>query len=211
MGGLLLSYALIARGQALWLIPVAAGFPLIAPLTAVGLCEVSRRREAQLPVSWRSILSSLRGREDQQVLMLAGLLFIGFSFWMGLAHGIFAIFAESMIGAESQALLTSTSGIAMLAVGSLVGALVALAFYSITIVSLPMMVDRDVDFITAIIVSLATMRNNKPVMLAWALLIALSLFVAMLPLFLGLLVVLPVLGHATWHLYQRVVTSRAAA
>ena len=79
----------------------------------------------------------------------------------------------------------------------------ALAFYSITVVSLPMLVDRQVDFITAIIVSLASVRSNKLVLLTWAFVIAITLFIAMLPLFLGLLVVLPVLGHTTWHLYRR--------
>jgi len=81
----------------------------------------------------------------------------------------------------------------------------ALAIYAITVVSLPMLVDREVDFITAIIVSLGTIRSNKLVMLTWAILIAILLFIAILPLFMGLLVVLPVLGHATWHLYRRLV------
>ncbi|OZA92303.1 MAG: hypothetical protein B7X57_08505 [Erythrobacter sp. 34-65-8] len=93
----------------------------------------------------------------------------------------------------------------MLAVGSVLGGLMALAFYAITVMSLPMLVDREVDFLTAIIVSLATMRSNGTIMLVWAIVIAATLFVAMVPLFLGLLVALPVLGHATWHLYRRVV------
>ena len=93
----------------------------------------------------------------------------------------------------------------MLLVGSFVGALMALAFFAVTVMSLPMLVDREVDFITAIIVSLATVRSNKIVLLAWAFTIASSLFVAIVPVFLGLFVVLPVLGHATWHLYRRSV------
>jgi uncharacterized membrane protein len=93
----------------------------------------------------------------------------------------------------------------MLVIGGLVGALMALAFYAITVISLPMLVDREVDFLTAIIVSLATFRSNTPVMIGWAGLVAVILFAAMLPLFLGLFVALPVLGHATWHLYRRAV------
>ena len=120
------------------------------------------------------------------------------------AHGIFAIFlAESGIGSESLALLATGAGLMMLLVGGIVGALMALAFDAITVISLPMLVDRNVDFITAIIASLASVRSNKLVLLIWAVVIAGALFVAMLPLFLGLLVVLPVLGHATWHLYRR--------
>ena len=92
----------------------------------------------------------------------------------------------------------------MLLVGGAVGALIAFVFYSITVISLPLMVHREVDFLTAIIVSMATVRANMTVMLVWAFVIAATLFIAMLPFFAGLFVVLPVLGHATWHLHRRV-------
>ena len=205
-GGLALSWLLATRGSSMWLIPAASGFPLIAPFTAVGLYEVSRRREAGLPLSWGAVLGALRGRGDDQLLMIGGFVFVGFTFWMILAHGIFAIFmAESGVGGESLAMLQTTSGIAMLAVGTVTGALMAFLFYAVTVISLPLLVDKDIDFLTAIIKSLRAVQLNRMVMVVWATIIAATLFAAMIPAFLGLLVVLPVLGHATWHLYRRVV------
>lgn len=205
--GLFMLRALAERGSAGWVFTLAAGFPLLAPFTAVGLYEVSRRREAGLPMKWGAILGALRGRGDEQLLLMGGLIFVAFTFWIIVAHGIFAIFmAESGIGGESLAMLGTNSGIAMLAVGSMVGGLMALAFFAVTVMSLPMLLDRDVDFLTAIITSLRTMRDNSFAMLVWAALIAVLLGLAMLPLFLGLLLILPVLGHATWHLYRRVVS-----
>lgn len=205
IAGIVLSYLLITTGETTWLIPVASGFPLIAPFTAVGLYEVSRRREAGLPLGWGVVLGALNGRGDGQILSMGVIMFVAFGFWMIVAHAVFAIFlAEAGLGSDLLAILTIPAGIAMLVVGTIIGGVMALVFYMVTVISLPMLVDRGVDFITAIIASLRAFRRNRLVLLIWAAIVAGVLFLAMLPLFVGLLVALPVLGHATWHLYQRV-------
>lgn len=159
-------------------------------------------------MSWGAVLGALRGRGDEQLILMGGIVFVGLSFWIIIAHTIFAIFmAGSGMGAELLEALRTQAGMTMLLVGGAVGALIAYAFYAVTLFSLPMLVDRDVDFISAIITSIRALRANRLVLRVWAVVIAAALFLAMLPLFLGLLVVLPVLGHATWHLYRRGVPS----
>ena len=206
LAGLAIGWAAVAANEPTWLIPAMAGFPLVAPFVAVGLYEASRRREAGEPLSWRAVLGALKGHGDDQILSMGVIVFVAFSFWMIVAHAIFAIFmAQSGMGGESMAALLTPAGLAMLAFGSAVGAVMAFAFYAMTVISLPMLVERKVDFLTAIIASFKVVRGNFAVMIGWAAIIAGVLFAAMLPAFLGLIVALPVLGHATWHLYRRAV------
>ena len=201
--GIALAYVLLTRGELTWLIPATAGFPLLAPLAAVGLYEVSRRREAGTRPDWASVLGAVRGHGDDQILSMGVIIFVAFGFWVIIAHLVFSVFvAEAGAGAESLAFLTTPLGIAMLAVGSVIGGIIALCFYAITVFSLPMLVHREVDFLTAIFASLARFKANAGVLMIWAAVIAAALLASVLLAFFGLLVVLPVFGHATWHLYR---------
>lgn len=205
VAGLVLLWGVSRVGEGWWTVPLIAGFPLFAPFAAVGLYEVSRRREAGEPLSWRAVLGAFHARGDDQLLMIGGLVFVAFALWIGMAHGIFAIFlGESGIGSTSPAQLLSPQGLAMLGVGGAIGGVFALALFAATVLSIPMLVDREVDFISAIILSFTAIARNTAVMLVWAAIIAGLLALALIPAFLGLLIALPVLGHATWHLYRRV-------
>ena len=211
IAGLAIGWATLAGGSLTWLIPAIAGFPLVAPFIAVGLYEASRRRAGNEPLTWRAVLGALKGHGDDQILSMGVIVFVAFSFWMIVAHAIFAVFVGESglnigIGRDPLAALLTREGLTMLGVGSAVGAGMAFVFYAMTVISLPLLVERKVDFLTAIIASLTVVRRNFAVMLGWAVLIAVLLFAAMLPAFLGLLIALPVLGHATWHLYTRAVS-----
>ncbi len=208
LGGIALAYATIWLGEISWLIPAVAGFPLLAPFLAVGLYEVSRRREYGIAVDWPAVLGAIRGRGHDQILSMGVLIFVGFGFWVIIAHLIFSVFlVEAGAGSESLEFLITPMGLAMLAVGSLIGGVIALVFYAVTVISLPMLVDREVDFLTAIFASLKAVRDNSVVLLIWAVCIAMLLALAFSLAFLGLLVVVPVLGHATWHLYRRTIAT----
>ncbi len=208
LGGLVLTAVASAAGQEWWLMPFVVGFPLIAPFAAVGLYEVSRRIEAGQPLIWREVLSVVVAQKDRQVPTMAMLVLLMFMFWVFVAHTTFALFmgVSSLTNiTSSPELLWQGRGLVMLAVGTLIGAGFAAVLFSITVVGLPLILDREVDLVSAIIASFQAVGTNLPVMLAWALVIAALLFLGILPMFLGLFIVLPVLGHASWHMYRRLM------
>ncbi|MCX7888972.1 MAG: DUF2189 domain-containing protein [Rhodobacteraceae bacterium] len=205
-GGILLYLVYAAAGQEWWLAPVAVGFPLLAPFAATGLYEVSRRLESGRPLAWGAVLGVVFAQKDRQVPAMAAVILVVFLFWMFVAHALFALFMGLRAfnaGNDIATLFLTGNGPVMLLVGGAVGAGFALVLFATTVCGLPMLLDREVDFVTAMITSVAVVRANPGPMLLWAWIVAAALFAAMLPLFLGLFVALPVLGHATWHLYRR--------
>ncbi|GIX12098.1 MAG: membrane protein [Paracoccaceae bacterium] len=221
--GILFGAIYVACGLSIWavlrlwnipwaILPLAVGFPLIGPFVAVGLYEVSRRLSRGERPRWGPVLAVVLGERNRQIPWMSAVIVGVFLAWLFIADVIFALFlglGPHMRGQTLQDVLASPDGLAMLAVGSLVGAAIALVLYAITVVSLPLLLDREVDFVTAMLVSIRVVRMNPAPMLAWAALIAVLMFLALLPAFLGLMVVLPVLGHASWHLYARAVAPEA--
>jgi uncharacterized membrane protein len=206
LGGMVLYAVFLAAGQSWWFIPIAVGFPLLAPFAATGLYEVSRRLESGEALSWGAIAGCVLAQKDRQVPSMAMVIMLAFMFWVFVAHTIFALFfGLQPISGSTTEMLLSQSGLVMLLVGGIIGGAMAAVLFALSVISLPLLLDKELDFITAMITSFRAVLTNPVPMAFWAACIAVLLFAAMLPFFLGLFVVLPLLGHATWHLYRRVM------
>ena len=207
-GGWLITWAMTAQGQIWWTLIAGAGFPILGPFIACGFYEVSRRLERGEPLAWSGVLGAVFRQKDGQIPSMAVVVVVFFLFWNFLGHMIFALFlgraTMTNISSSLEVFLTP-EGLSMLAMGTVVGAGFAGVLFALTVVSLPMLMDREVDFITAMITSFGLVTQNPVTMVIWGTVIAVLLFAGMALWFLGLFVVLPLLGHATWHLYRRAI------
>lgn len=207
--GILLAWSTFEYRALPLLAPIAFGFALLGPIAAVGLYEMSRRREKGEDVGWIEAFGLVGSPSFGAIVVVALMLLSIFLAWLGTAQFIY----QATLGPEPPAsvaqfiedVFTTRTGWTMMLVGDFVGLIFAAFVLSISVITFPMLLDRKVGAGAAMATSLRVVMKNPVTMAIWGLIVATALFAGMLPLFLGLIIVMPVLGHATWHLYRLAV------
>ncbi len=207
--GILLVWVMVWLAKIWMIIPAIVGFPLIAPFAAAGLYEMSRRLQNREDFGWSEILTVMANQRKREMGWMAFVTLFIFWVWVYQIRLWLAIILQDASFSDLDGFLNTVfftpQGWTFLAVGTAIGAFLSAVLFSTTVVAMPMLLDRETNFVSAMLTSIRVVTENPVVMLSWAAIISVTMLLSLVPAFLGLIFTLPILGHTTWHLYQRAV------
>ena len=207
--GMVLTYAPSYQNALQLLFPLASGFALVGPFAAVGLYEMSRRRELGLEISWKYAFNVLRSPSIPSIAALGTLLLTIFAAWITASQWLYtALYGPRppvVLIDFLQQVASTERGWLLISAGCFIGFCFASVTLVVSVVSFPLLLDRDAGALTAVATSIKTVLKNPVPMALWGLIVAAALLIGSLPFFIGLTLVVPVLAHATWHLYRKVI------